>query len=238
MESVDKTTLPQTDTLPQTVVITGCNVGIGLELCRLYKQRGDTVVAVCRSSSPSLDELNVRVIAGIDVCNDDAIQCMSAALGSEPVDVLINNAGIYPRGEFNEALDFDDVLEAYDVNCVGAVRITHALRNNLKNGSKIAMISSRMGSIDDNRSGGHYAYRMSKAAMIQAGKCLALDLAERGIAVAILHPGHVRTSMSYQKGNLSAAAAAAGIVNRIDKLTLDTSGFFWHSQYMDGNQLP
>eukprot|EP00736_Rhodelphis_marinus_P009485 Rmarinus@m.28162 len=224
--------------LPLNVVITGGDRGIGLELCRLYRQRGDRVFAVCQVTSKQLEELDVRVITGIDLTDDAAVLKVPEELGSTPVDVLVNNAGIYPRGGFDGNLNFDDVLEAYDVNCVGAVRLSHALRHHLRTGSKIAMISSRMASVEDNTSGGHYAYRMSKAAMNQAGKCLALDLADRGVAVTILHPGYVRTGMSYFQGDLSASTAAEGLMKRIDELDLETSGYFWHAQYSGGNVLP
>lgn len=113
--------------------------------------------------------------------------------------------------------------------------MTSALLTALAGNSKVALISSRMGSIADNTSGGSYGYRMSKAALNAAGKSLALDLAGRGISVAVLHPGYVRTDMTGQQGLIEVAESAAGLIQRINELTPATSGTFWHS---NGEILP
>ncbi len=215
------------------VLVTGCNRGIGLELCRIYKERGEQVTAVCRSSSPELDALDVRVIDGIDVADSEDIRKLRDALGDQPVDVLLNNAGIL-RGDNFDSLDFEAILEQFRVNSLGPLRVVHALADNLHKGAKVAIISSRVGSIADNSSGNNYGYRMSKAAVNMAGMNLRHDLELRGVAVALLHPGLVATKMTGGQG-IEPPIAAAGIIDRIDELTPDTSGGFWHAE---GYSLP
>jgi NAD(P)-dependent dehydrogenase (short-subunit alcohol dehydrogenase family) len=113
--------------------------------------------------------------------------------------------------------------------------VTQALLGNLQPGAKIGIVTSRMGSVGDNTSGSYYGYRMSKAAVNAAGKSLAMDLKERGIAVALLHPGYVRTEMVGGGGDVEPEQAAAGLIARLDELTLDTTGGFWHA---NGEALP
>ncbi len=217
-----------------TVVVTGASRGIGLELCRLYQNRGDSVVAVCRSMTDELKALGVEVVEGIEVATTDAGKQLAAALAGRRVDVLINNAGVFGNNTLGE-IDFDDVLRQYMVNAVAPLRITEALLTSLGKGSKVAMITSRMGSISDNGSGGYYAYRMSKAALNAAGVSLARDLAPRGIAVALLHPGFVQTRMVGFAGDITPQQAAVALAARIDELDLASSGCFRHS---NGQNLP
>src|SRR5690606_27563059 len=132
-------------------------------------------------------------------------------------------------------LDFDRIRKQFEVNALGPLRVTKALLPHLKKGSKVALITSRMGSIADNGSGGMYGYRMSKAALNMAGKSLAVDLKDRGIAVIILHPGFVRTDMTGGNGMIDPDESARGLIARIEELTLDRSGTFRH---MNGDELP
>lgn len=218
-------------------LVTGANRGIGLALCKLLAARGDTVIAVCRESSRQLDALEVRVETGIDVGDPATVRRLGQALEGQPLDWLINNAGVLRRdtlgGLHGEALE--DVLLQFRVNAVGPVLVTQALLGNLQAGAKIGIVTSRMGSIEDNTSGGYYGYRMSKAAVNSAGKSLAMDLRERGIAVALLHPGYVRTEMVGGGGDVEPGQAAAGLIARLDELTLETTGSFWHAS---GQPLP
>ncbi len=216
------------------VVITGASRGIGLALCQLYKARGDAVVAVCREPSPELTALGVEVFDGVDVTSPDAGQRVASALAGRRVDVLINNAGVFGNNTLG-SIDFDDVLRQYMVNAVAPLRLTEALVALMGEGGKVAMITSRMGSITDNSSGGYYAYRMSKAALNAAGVSLARDLAPRGIAVALLHPGFVQTRMVGFAGDITPEQAANGLAARIDELAVASSGGFWHS---NGASLP
>lgn len=214
-------------------VITGANRGIGLELCRQLSARGEEVVAACRKSSGELDALGVRVEAGIDVSADDCGSVLARRLDGAPVDVLVNNAGILERVSLDD-LDFDSIRRQFEINSLGPLRITSALLDNLASGSKVAIVTSLMGSIGDNGSGGSYGYRMSKAAVNAAGVSLSLDLKARGIAVVLLHPGMVRTDMTDHRG-IAVEESVDGLLRRIDELTLDNSGAFRHA---DGRDLP
>jgi NAD(P)-dependent dehydrogenase (short-subunit alcohol dehydrogenase family) len=212
-----------------TVLITGCNRGIGFELARLYHERGDFVIGVCRKSSEALDALGIRVIDGVDVGDSRSIGNLRRELGDTPVDVLINNAGILKSEKFGE-IDYDQMIEQYNVNTLGPLRVTEALAQNLRKGSKVAIVSSRVGSIDDNESGGNYGYRASKTAVNQVGMNLKHEFEPAGIAVALLHPGYVATDMTGGRGPASAVDAAAGLIARIDELTMDNTGGFWHAE--------
>lgn len=216
-----------------TVLITGCNRGIGLELARQLQARGDDVIGVCRSSNDDLRSLGIRVIDSIDVAEADDVAKLAAELGSTPIDVLLNNAGILRGDAFGE-LDYDDMLLQFRVNALGPLRVTEALRDNLSSGSKVAIVTSRVGSIDDNGSGGNWGYRTSKTAVNMIGTNLMHELKPRGISVALLHPGLVATDMTRGHG-ISAVDSAAGLIARIDELTLETSGGFWHAE---GYSLP
>ena len=211
-----------------TVVITGANRGIGLELARQFRQRGDDVVACCRKTSKELGKLDVEVVEGIDVADDTAGAPLAKSCRGRRVDVLVNCAGIL-SDETLADLDFDRMRKQFEVNSLGPLRVTAALRENLGEGSKVAIITSRMGSIEDNTSGGRYGYRMSKAAVNMAGRSLANDLKDAGVAVAILHPGFVRTDMTGHQGLIDPPESAAGIIARIDELTLENTGTFWHA---------
>lgn len=214
-----------------TALITGCNRGIGLELARQLVEAGHTVIGACRRSSPELDALGVRVIT-LDVTVPDSIRAMAEEV--EQLDLLINNAGVL-HGDALGAIDADDVRVQFEVNAVGPLMITQALRSSIVEGGKVAIITSRMGSMSDNTSGGAYGYRMSKAAVNAAGVSLARDLAPSGIAVGLLHPGWVRTDMTGGRGHLTAAQSAKGLLARIDGLSMETTGRFWHAE---GNELP
>ncbi len=216
-----------------TIVVTGANRGIGLELARL-RSKSDEIIAVCREPSEELRALGVRIESGVDVTDDHSVQALAKRLAQIRIDVLVNNAGILSRESLDD-LDFARVRRQLEVNALGPLRVTAALLGNLDRGSKVALITSRMGSIGDNTSGGMYGYRMSKTALNAAGVSLARDLAGRGISVAILHPGYVRTEMTARHGNVEPSEAARQLWERIDALDLSTSGTFWHA---NGETLP
>lgn len=220
--------------MSQTVVVTGANKGIGLEFCAHYKSKGATVIAVCRSVSEPLQALDVEVVEGVDVSTDQGIGHLTEVLNGRSIDILINNAGIFSNETLAD-LDFSAVSRQFEVNAVGPLRVTHALQGQLNRGAKVALVTSRMGSITDNTSGAYYGYRMSKAALNAAGMSLANDLKPKGVAVAILHPGFVQTSMVGYAGDISPATAAERLAQRIEELTLESSGTFWHS---NGDVLP
>jgi NAD(P)-dependent dehydrogenase (short-subunit alcohol dehydrogenase family) len=194
-----------------------------------------SVLATCRKSSPELKALGVEIAEGVDVATPAGVTALVGAVGERSIDLLINNAGILVWGEKLGALDVDGIRKQFEVNALAPLLVTDALRGRLGRGAKVALITSRMGSIDDNGSGGSYGYRMSKAALNMVGKSLAVDLKEAGIAVAILHPGMVSTDMLGGHGQIEPADAAKSLLTRIDELSLDTTGSFWHA---NGSPLP
>ena len=216
-----------------TYLVTGANRGIGLEYCRQLKERGNNVIAACRSVSDELKDLDIQIETDIDITSDSSVDKLVNKLDGESIDVLINNAGIIERVSLDN-LDYDSIRRQFEVNAVGPLRLTKALLNNLKSGSKVIMMTSRMGSIDDNTSGGSYGYRMSKVALSMAGKSLSEDLKSKNIPVAILHPGLVQTRMTGFSG-ITTEDSVKGLLARIDELNLENTGTFWHS---NGEILP
>jgi len=219
----------------KTAVITGANRGIGFELVRQLEKRFK-VIAVCRSSSEMLDGLGVQVEAGIDVTVREDLSILAQRLSGQSIDLLINNAGLLRASSLENIEDeLDDWRAQFEVNSLAPLRVCSALREQLVDGGKVIIITSRMGSIADNTSGGAFAYRMSKAAVNAAGVSLAHALASRKIAVALLHPGYVRTGMTGMSGNIDPDEAARGLIARIDELDMNSSGCFRHA---NGESLP
>jgi NAD(P)-dependent dehydrogenase (short-subunit alcohol dehydrogenase family) len=219
----------------KTFLVTGANRGIGLEYCRQLQERGEQVIAVCRTPSPELEALGVRLEAGVDLTNAVAVADLVDRLAGLPLDGVILNAGVLEANSLDN-LDPDSLRRQFEVNALAPLRLTQALLPQLQRGSKLVLMTSRMGSIDDNSSGGSYGYRMSKVALNMAGRSLALDLRPRGIAVAILHPGLVRTRMiNFNPQGISPEDAVRGLLARIDALNLENSGSFWHA---NGERLP
>jgi NAD(P)-dependent dehydrogenase (short-subunit alcohol dehydrogenase family) len=219
------------------VVITGANRGIGLELAKLYEARGDSVTAICRETNDEIEDIADQVFPEIDVTKEEQLPSIAMVLDKlldEPIDILINNAGLF-RNETLHTMDSDSIREQFEVNAIAPLMVTHNLLPLMAEGTKIANITSRMGSIEDNTSGAYYGYRASKAALNAIGKSLANDLKEHGVAVVQIHPGFVQTRMVGFNGDISPEQAAAGIAARIDELTLETTGSFWHS---NGQPLP
>ncbi|MEL6813751.1 MAG: SDR family oxidoreductase [Cyanobacteria bacterium J06598_3] len=231
-----------------TYLVTGANRGIGFEYCKQLLARGDQVIAVCRQSSPELYSLGkshnrLKIETGIDVSDDRAIATLTQSLQNQSIDVLINNAGIYRPSTLN-SLDVEGIREQFEINAIAPLKFTQALLPKLNTNqpatpagiAKVAIMTSRMGSIDDNTSGSAYGYRMSKVAVSMAGKSLSHDLKCDGIAVAILHPGLVSTGMTnFNPNGISPAESVKGLLARIDELSLDNTGTFWHS---NGEILP
>ncbi len=216
-------------------LIIGANRGIGLELVRQLKERGEDVIATCRSSSPELDALSVRVESNIDISSGDSVIKLRDNLKDTKVDVLIHNAGIAELNSLSN-LDPQSILHQFEVNALSPLCCVQTMLSHLSQSAKIALISSRMGSIEDNTSGGSYGYRMSKVALCMAGKSLAVDLKPNGIAVGILHPGLVSTRMTgFTSNGIKPKESVKGLIQRIDELTLENTGTFWHS---NGEILP
>lgn len=219
------------------VLITGANRGIGLALAQAHACRGDIVHAVVRRSSPALLALGAQVHEGLDLGLDATPAELARRLGSERFDRLVLNAGILRTESLTnfDSVGAQRVAEQFAINALAPLRLVAALRGHLAAGAKIGLITSRMGSIQDNSSGGYYGYRMSKTALNAAGRSLAIDLRPAGIAVFLLHPGFVRTDMTGGQGDRSSDESAFGLIERLDTLGLEQSGTFWHA---NGTELP
>jgi len=218
-----------------TYLVTGSNCGIGLEYCKQLRSSNHEVIATCRQTSKDLDKLDVQIIQGIDIALEVDRQRLTSELKEKKIDVFISNAGIY---ENNNLLDLDiiSISRQFNVNALAPLALVKELMSNFMEGSKIILMSSRMGSIEDNTSGGSYGYRMSKVALTMAGRSLSVDLKPYGIAVAVLHPGLVSTRMTaFTPHGISPEKSVQGLINRIDKLNINNSGCFWHS---NGECLP
>jgi NAD(P)-dependent dehydrogenase (short-subunit alcohol dehydrogenase family) len=226
------------------IVITGCSRGIGLELVRQYSARGERVEAGARSPAQAgalveLSRRNADLVAvhPVDVADPRSVAAFAAGLAAGPVDLLINNAGVSGKWQGFEDLDWEDLLHTFSVNALGALRVTRALLPRLRQSQvrKVVHISSRMGSIDDNTSGGAYAYRMSKAALNMASRSLAADLKSEHFASVVLHPGWVKTDMGGAEAPLAVEGAVASLVRTIDGLTPEDSGKFLS---FDAHEIP
>lgn len=218
----------------KVALVTGANRGIGLSLCKQLHAAGFHVYGACRNASPELETSGVEILEKCNIADPASCQALRERLSGVALDLLINNAGILRDEKLGE-LNFDTIEEQFRVNTVGALRVTEALLENLHAGSKIGIITSRMGSIADNTSGGRYGYRISKAALNAASTSLAIDLKPRDIAVGIFHPGLVGTDMIGGHGDITSDEAATRIIGLLAKLNLDNSGTFWHS---NGETLP
>lgn len=221
--------------MQQNIVITGANKGIGLELAKAYQAKGEKVFALVRKSSKELDAIDgVTVIQNIDLGTVKDFSVLDGVLSSVHIDILINNAGILTKESLGQ-IDYDQVQNQFLVNAIGPLRLTEYLIPQLHKGSKVALITSRMGSLSDNTSGGSYGYRASKAALNTFGVSLACDLEPKGVAVGIFHPGFVKTTLVGNQGDINAEEAARRLMQRIEELNLKNTGSFKHA---NGEKLP
>ncbi len=225
-----------------TTMIVGGNRGIGFELVRQLHLRDHRVIATCRKSSAALDALTtstegkhpVQLEAGVDVTKDDSVAALAERLKDRKLNELIVSAGVL-RQESLDNLDFDSIRFQFEVNTLGPLRVIAGVRHLMRDGGKIGIMTSRMGSITDNTSGGSYGYRISKCAVNIVGVSLAHDLRDREISVVMLHPGFVKTEMTGGRGHLEPEESARLLLDRFADLDLDASGSFWHA---DGEELP
>jgi NAD(P)-dependent dehydrogenase (short-subunit alcohol dehydrogenase family) len=219
-------------------IITGANRGIGLEFTRKLLSEGYSVTALCRKASDELSSLSndqLTVFEDFDVTSDASIAKLKETLSEDSIDLLINNAGI-ARRESIEEFNLSTMKEQFEVNSLAPLKVTVELVPYLKKGARVGMVTSRMGSIADNDSGGSYGYRMSKAALNAGAKSLSIDLKDKGISIAILHPGWVKTDMTGNSGLIDTEESVRGLTEILEnKLTPETSGSFWHT---NGELLP
>lgn len=230
----------------QRVFITGANRGIGLELVRQYLVRGAHVFAGCRHPERALELNSLQespsgslTVFPLDVTNSKAIAHAKDMIAgfSDSLDILYNNAGVGSESPPLGRLTEEELVSVFSVNTVAPLMVAQALLPLLQKGARpvIANITSRMGSIDDNSSGGEYAYRASKAALNMINKSLSVDLAGTGVIPVVIHPGWVKTDMGGKSAPLSVTESVNGILKVIDGLTTVDSGRFlaW-----DGEEIP
>ena len=214
----------------QIAVVTGASRGLGLELCRQLKHSGAEVIGTARDPQTAVDlrALEVRVET-LDVSDPASVAMFAEHLGETDVDVLINNAGVGGAGEGISTLDIDDVETKFQINTLGAIRVTQALMPHLRRGSgrKIAHVTSRMGSIGDNGEGGYYGYRISKAALNMFNRSLSVELVGQGFVCVVLHPGWVRTQMGGSSAPQTPEESARGMVQVISRLRRQDTGRFF-----------
>ena len=218
-----------------TYFITGCNRGLGLEMAQQLVQRGERVIATCRdiAIASDLTELALRSqglsLIEMDMASFESMTEAVALLNEEPIDVFINNAGIYGPREANFGnVAGDDMALVLHVNAIAPLQLTQLLIPRLRTGKgkKLAFVSSKMGSIADNGRGGSYIYRCSKTALNSVVKTLSVDLAEEGFIAAALHPGWVRTDMGGPNGLIDEEESVRGMLQVIDALTPAATGEF------------
>lgn len=221
-----------------TVLITGANRGLGLEFARQYAADGWNVIGTARSPGQA-DELNALSVevAQLDVTNPASVDALAESFAGRPIDLLINNAGIFPRVSKIEKINLDDYSQTIAVNALGPVRVTSALLANLRLGEKksIVNITSRLGSIALNDFGSFYGYRESKAALNMFTKTLAIELAPEGFTCLTIHPGWVKTDMGGENANLTPQQSISGMRDVIQKLGPADTGTYWS---YSGEQVP
>lgn len=216
------------------ILIVGSNRGIGLELVKACKARGDAVTAVCRRASDALEQSGARVVRGVDVTDAKGRDALVQALAGARFDAIWIVAGIL-RDDALGSIDEASIRAQLETNAIAPLMLAEALAPSIVKGGKLALLTSRMGSIADNGSGGYYGYRMSKAALNAAAKSLALDLAKKQVHVALLHPGFVRTEMTGGQGLIDADESARLLLGLVDRTDAARSGRFFHA---DGTELP
>lgn len=217
-----------------TVLITGANRGVGLELAKCYAAHGDKVLACCRNPGAASA---LQAVAGdvdlleLEVTSEASVAALATRLAGQPIDILINNAGIlgpdYPD-QTAFKMDFDGFADVLAVNTIAPVRVMQALLPNLRlsSNAKLVNITSQMGAISLDMTMG-YAYCASKAGLNKFMKLAAIELGKEGIHVCLIHPGWVQTDMGGAQADITPAASAAGIVDTIAKLDASTNGSFW-----------
>ncbi len=217
------------------VAIVGSNRGIGLALVEQYLSDGHQVYAFCRSASAELQKLKpTQIVEGFDVTKTDQMPSLVKESDLSDIDQLIHVAGIMKSSSLKD-FNIKTIMEQFEVNAVAPVASVIAFLPVLSKNAKIGLVTSRMGSIADNSSGGAYGYRMSKTALNAAGKSLSEDLREQGKAVFLLHPGWVQTDMTDHRGPIGTTESAAGLKNIMMTKGFDETGTFWH---MSGEPLP
>lgn len=221
-----------------TVLISGADRGIGAALARQYRARGDRVIAACLGDGADLAAEDIAVAPNIDVTDMASLTALAGQLRDTTITILVSNAGTFAPERWRK-FDYANLLHTYDVNALGPLRLVDALMPRLAAGSKFGIITSRVGSLSENSSGGLYGYRMSKCAANMLGINLYHELRPHGIAVVLLHPGQVATDMTRGVSGvgdfITPEMSAAGLIEQLDAVHSGTPPEFRHS---DGSLLP
>jgi NAD(P)-dependent dehydrogenase (short-subunit alcohol dehydrogenase family) len=219
-----------------TVLITGANRGLGLEFTKQYAEDGWQVIACTRH--PALAEdlnqlaqkyLKQIAIHKLEVADFKQINELASKIKDQPLDLLLNNAGIYGGEQKFGTLEPEKWLQVFTINTIAPIKVAEAFLPNLLEGHKkqIVSVTSKMGSIDDNTSGNFYAYRSSKAALNMANKSLSIDLKSQGITAIVIHPGWVQTDMGGDNAPTKPYESVSGMRKTIANLTLSDTGKFY-----------
>lgn len=226
------------------ILITGANRGLGLEFVEHYLESGDNVIASYRNEESSFDlikmsneQSNLKLLQ-LDVSSNKSLNSFARNLGDSPIDIFINNAGVYgPRNSSFGNVDEENWLHAIKVNAIAPILMTQLIINNIRSGAdkKLIYITSKMGSIDDNKGGGAYIYRSSKTALNAAVKSLSVDLENESIVVALIHPGWVKTDMGGPNALIDKDTSVRGMTEVISNLDISSTGNFYN---YDGSIIP
>jgi NAD(P)-dependent dehydrogenase (short-subunit alcohol dehydrogenase family) len=229
----------------RTILITGANRGIGLQFCKKYSEDGWKVIACCRRPEQSNELIALAncydnlVVESLDISLFEQVDKLANKLSGVPIDILINNAGVYDDNRMNGfgQLDYAKWINSLNINTLGSVKLTEAFLPHIKQSEKrlIVNISSLMGSISDNGSGGSILYRSSKAALNAAMKSLSIDLKDQRVGVLILHPGWVKTDMGGPNALIDTKTSVDGMCLVIENFNLTQTGSFIR---YDGELLP
>lgn len=227
-------------------LIVGADTGVGNALARHLHGRGDTVIASCLGDGVELAESGIEVVSGVDVTSDEAVVGLAEKLTAQEVELdwLVHVAGVMRLDDL-DTVDYADMTQQFEVNTVGPLRVVRELRGLLTGTAKVGIVTSRVGSLGDNSSGGDFAYRVSKAGANMVALNLHHNLATRGVAVQALHPGMVDTDLlkvadpdlraRYASVAISTATAVEQLAAVLDALTIENSGRFQHA---NGSYLP
>lgn len=232
---------------PLNIAIVGANRGIGLELTKQLADLGHNIYAFCRTPSKDLKQIqNITVTENFEVTESQKMQSSLKNLEfskghfedsdseAKSLDLLLHVSGILHSDSLDE-INEDEILSQFKVNALAPILSVNAFLPYMKDGAKVGLVTSRMGSVADNTSGGMYGYRMSKAALNMAGKSLSEDLKDYDIAVILLHPGYVKTDMTEHQGHITPSESAKGLIKIMMDKNLNDTGTFWH---VNGEQLP
>ncbi|WP_076411527.1 SDR family oxidoreductase [Shewanella sp. UCD-KL12] len=226
------------------LLITGANRGLGLTMVKHYLNDGWNVTACCREPEQAheltqmLNQYETLSVFQLDVTDHGAVQQLADSLKNDPIDLLINNAGYYgPKGGYLGQTDADEWRRVFEINTISPLKVLEAFRHNLKQtpSSIFAVLSSKMGSMGDNSSGGAYIYRSSKAAINAVVKSLSIDLKGEDITAVALHPGWVRTEMGGPNGLIDTEESVTGLKQVLDQLNIENTGKFFD---FNGREIP